>query len=303
MDRLAAMTAFIRVADAGSFSAAARQLGIGQPAVSKQIAQLEAHLGARLVVRTTHGLSLTLDGRKFLDSARTAIEAADAAEASVSGRDAAPSGRLRVAASVAFARLHIVPRLRRFNSLYPEVEIELVLSDRFVDLVEEGVDVAIRIGELKGSGLVARRVGQMARVTVARPDYWDAHSVPTHPEDLKRHHCIVFTGLASSDVWEYAGPEGKIAVKVAGWLRVSTSDAMREAVLEGLGVGLTPHWFWRNELGAGVLESVLAAFEPPSGPIQAIFPERRLVSSKVRVFVEFLAEEFRREPALSAPAR
>lgn len=299
MDRLSAMQVFIRAADAGSFSAAARQLGVGQPAISKTVAQLEELLGARLIVRTTRKIALTEDGRRFLEAARHAVDAADAAARSVSARGAAPSGVLRIAASVAFARLQIVPRLAAFLARYPEVEIDFVLSDRFVDLVEEGIDIAIRIGELKDPGLVARRIGEMSRITVARPDYWDRRGRPAHPADLAHHDCVVFTGLATGDLWPFEGPEGTIEVKVRGRVRASTSDAMREAVLEGLGVGVTPYWMWRDEVQSGALERVLIDFEPTRRPIQAVFPERRLVSAKVRAFVDFLAEEFRLDSRLS----
>ena len=299
MDRLAAMQVFIRVAEAGSFSAAGRQLGVGQPAISKMIAQLEDMLGARLIARTTRSAALTEDGRRFLEAARHAVDAADAAARAVSARGAAPSGVLRIAASVAFARLQIVPRLGAFLAQYPEVDVDLVLSDRFVDLIEEGIDVAIRIGELKEPGLIARRIGQMARITVARPDYWDRRGRPQHPTDLAGHDCVVFTGLATGDLWQFKGPDGPIEVKVRGRVRASTSDAMREAVLEGLGVGVTPAWMWRDEVRSGALDRVLIDFEPTRRPIQAVFPERRLVSPKVRAFVEFLAEEFRLDPRVS----
>ena len=299
MDRLAALQAFIRVAEAGSFSAAARQIGIGQPAMSKTISQLEYTLGARLIARTTRKLSLTEDGRRFLDAARHAVDAADAAMRAAGARGAAPSGVLRIAASVAFARLQIVPRLAAFLGRYPDVEVDLVLSDRFVDLVEEGIDVAIRIGDLKDPGLVARRIGEMARITVARPDYWNRRGRPRHPDDLAAHDCVVFSGLATGDIWPFEGPEGPIEVKVKGRVRASTSDAMREAVLEGLGVGVTPYWMWRDEVRSGALERVLIDFEPTRRPIQAVFPERRLVSPKVRAFVDFLAEEFRLDPRVS----
>jgi DNA-binding transcriptional LysR family regulator len=299
MDRLAAMKTFVRVAETGSFSVAARDLSVGQPAVSKTVAQLEEALGVRLVIRSTRRLSLTEDGRRYLEAARLALEAADAAEASVGGRRAQPKGRVRLAASIAFGRLHLAPRLGRFFDRYPEVDVELRLSDGFVDLVEEGIDVAVRIGALRDPGLVARRVGMMRRVTVARPDYWDRRGRPERPEDLTEHDCIVYTGLSTADVWEFEGPSGPVSVRVAGRLRTTVSDAMREAVLAGLGVAVTPRWMWRDELRDGALETALDTFEPTPRPIQAVFPERRLVSPKVRAVVDFLADEFRLDPALS----
>lgn len=300
MDTLAAMRVLVRVAEAGSFSAAARQLGVGQPAVSKTVAQLEETLGVRLVIRSTHGMNLTEDGRRYLEAARATLDAAAAAEAVVSGKLATPSGRLRLATSVAFGRLHIVPRLARFFDRNPEVEVELILSDRFIDLIEEGIDVAVRIGELKDPGLVARRVGLMGRATVATPAYWNEYGRPKTPDDLRDHRCLVYTGLATGNIWEYEGEKGSCTVEVSGPLRTSVSDAMREAVLTGLGVAVTPLWFWpKGELRDGTLEPVLKAYEPTRRPIQAIFPERRLISPKVRAMVDFLAAEFRLDPTLS----
>ncbi|WP_420391236.1 LysR family transcriptional regulator [Acuticoccus sp.] len=299
MDRLGAMQTFVRVAEAGSFSAAARLLEVGQPAVSKTVAQLEAALGARLVVRSTRQIALTEDGRRYLELARAALEAADAADASVGGRSADPRGLVRLATSVAFARLHIVPRLGRLFERHPGITMELVLSDGFVDLVEAGVDVALRIGVLKEAGLVARRVGLAHRIVVAHPGYFARRGRPQRPQDLAAHDCVVYTQLATGNLWEFEGPEGAVSVPVSGRLRVSTADAMREAVLEGLGVGVTPTWMWRDEVAEGRLERVLAAYEPTARPVMAVFPERRLVSPKVRAVVDFVAEEFRRDAALS----
>lgn len=299
MDRLTAMKTFLRVAETGSFSAAARDLGVGQPAVSKTVAQLEEALGARLVIRSTRRLALTEDGLRYLEAARVALEAVDAAEAAVAGRSAQPRGTVRLAASIAFGRLHLAPRLGRLFARHPDLNVELRLSDGFVDLIEDGVDVAVRIGALRDPGLVARRVGAMRRVTVARPDYWDRRGRPARPEDLTGHDCLVYDGLSTGDVWTFGGPDGPVTVRVKGRLRTTVSDAMREAVLAGLGVGVTPRWMWRDELRDGTLETALDAFEPTPRSINAVFPERRMISPKVRAVVDFLAEEFRRDPNLS----
>lgn len=300
MDRLTSMETFVRVAEAGSFSAAARQIGVGQSAVSKMIAMLEERLGARLVTRSTRRLSLTEDGRRYLEAARVAIEAAQAADQLVGDRAVKPSGRLRVAASIAFGRLHIVPRLAQFFESYSDIDVELLLSDRFVDMIGEGVEVAIRIGTLSDPGLVARRIGSISRITVARPEYWEARGRPERPEDLTAHECLIYTELAKADLWEFQSLDGPISVKVAGRFRTNCSDAMREALLAGLGVGVTPYWMWRDELAEGRLERVLTAYEPTPRPVQAVFPERRLISPKVRAFVDFLTEQFRNEPSLSS---
>lgn len=297
MDQLEAMRIFAAVADAGSFSAAARHLGLGQPAVSKAVQRLEGRLGARLLQRSTRAVALTEDGLRYLEAVRGVLDAAEAAQEAVGLAGAgALRGRVRVAASVAFARLQIVPRLGRFFAAHPGLGVELLMSDRFVPLEEEGVDVAIGIGRLPDTSLVARRIGSATRIAVARPDYLALAGRPNSPQDLARLDCVVFTGLDTGARWEFAGPAGMEAVDVSGRLRVSSSDAMREAVLEGLGIGLTPSWMWGDEIAEGRLERVLEGWEPAARPIHAVMAGRRLVPARVRAFVDFLAAEFRAEP-------
>ncbi|WP_309667279.1 substrate binding domain-containing protein [Tabrizicola sp.] len=215
--------------------------------------------------------------------------------------DAAVRGTLRIAAPIAFARLHLMPRMARFLADHPDLRTDWVLGDRPVDLVEEGVDLAIRIGLVTDQELIARRIGQMRRVTVARPDYFAKHGRPQHPRDLTAHDCIVYTGLATVDEWHFAGPDtAPILVKVSGRIRVSASEGMRSALLEGLGLAVCPTWLFTDEIDTGVIERVLNDFEPAPLPIQAVYPRRRLVSPRVRAFVDCLVEEFRADPRLAA---
>jgi DNA-binding transcriptional LysR family regulator len=290
---------FVRAVETGSFTAVATEQGQSQPTVSRQISALEDHLGVRLMQRTTRALTLTDEGRSYYAHARGLMDAVE--EAAVAVRpDAAVSGTLRIAAPLAFARLHLMPRMARFLAQHPDLKTDWVLGDRPVDLVEEGVDLAIRIGRITDHGLIARKIGQMKRVTVARPDYFAWAGRPTHPRDLIRHDCIVYTGLATVDEWHFAGPDGTpIAVKVSGRVRVSASEGMRSALLEGLGLAVCPTWLFTDEIETGVVERVLADFEPDPLPIQAVYPSRRLVPPRVRAFVDYIVEEFRADPRLA----
>jgi DNA-binding transcriptional LysR family regulator len=301
MDVLAAMRLFVRVAEAGGFTAVAREAQTTQPTVSRVVATLEDHLGARLLNRSTRAVSLTDDGKQFYALARHALEVVAEAESAVGERQTRAVGRLRLATPVAFGRLHVVPRLELFLAANPEVEVELVMSDDFVDLVGDGVDLAVRIGEIVDHGLVARRIGTTRRVTVASRYYLEGRGEPAHPAELSAHDCIVYTRLATRNEWPFVGPDGDIVVRVHGRYRADNSEGVREGVLGGLGIGLIPVWlFSRDEIASGRVKIILRDFEPTSLPIHTVYPSRRLVPAKVRAMVEFLAAEFRRDPLLSA---
>jgi DNA-binding transcriptional LysR family regulator len=302
MDMLVAMRAFVRVAEAGGFTAVARELNTTQPTVSRTIEALERHLGTRLFNRSTRAVTLTEDGRQFYTMANQALEAVTEAENFVGRRRANPSGSLRLATPVAFGRLHVAPRLRRFLDRYPEIRIEMTMSDEFVDLIGNGIDLAIRIGEITDPTLIARRIGITRRVAVASPTYLRQRSKPTRPEELVEHDCVVSTGLATGNQWPFDSPEGPIAVRVSGRFLVDSSEGVREGVLGGLGIGLVPIWIVKEEVELGTVEIILEEFEPKRLPIHAIYPSRRLISPKVRAMVDFLAEEFASDPVISASA-
>jgi DNA-binding transcriptional LysR family regulator len=290
---------FVRAVETGSFTAVAAEQGQSQPTVSRQISALEDHLGVRLMQRTTRALTLTDEGRSYYAHARGLLDAVEEAALAVRP-DAAVRGTLRIAAPLAFARLHLMPRMSRFLADHPELRTDWALGDRPVDLVEEGVDLAIRIGRVTDQGLIARRIGQMRRVTVARPDYFARAGRPQHPADLTSHDCIVYTGLATVDEWHFAGPDGApIVVKVSGRVRVSASEGMRSALMEGLGLAVCPTGLFTDEIESGRLERVLNPYEPEPLPIQAVYPSRRLVPPRVRAFVDYLVEEFRADPRLA----
>jgi DNA-binding transcriptional LysR family regulator len=298
-DVLSLFRTFVRVVEAGSFTAVARDLNTSQPTVSRQVAALEEHLGCLLVQRTTRALTLTDDGQVLYEHARRTLEAALEAESSVGQRRGKPSGRLRLACSVVFGRLHVVPRLLRFRELHPEIDVALVMNDGFTDLVEEGIDLALRIGEPRDSSLIARRVGTTRRVVLASADYIARRGLPTHPDDLRRHDCIVYDRLLTGATWPFVTPGGPVAVPIDGPLHVNNTEAVRAAILHGLGIGYVPSWhFVDGEIESGRLVVLLREFETPQQPIHAVYPSRRYLAPKVRAAIDYFAAAFARDPEL-----
>ncbi|MEA3114161.1 MAG: hypothetical protein QOG58_3960, partial [Caballeronia sp.] len=231
MDRMTAMETFVTVVDAGSFSAAARRLKLGQPAVSKAIAQLEEHLGARLLLRSTRGLAPTDAGQRFYEHARRAIDEADQAEQSVRESSDGLSGRLRIGAAVTFARLHVLPALKTFLDQHPKLSIDIILDDRSVDLLEQGVDVALRMGSLDDSTMTARRILRGRRLVVGTPRYFAEAGIPKTPAELSRHQAIVYSLRGGGESWSFSRDDGsEVAVVVSGRVSVSAAEGMRTAV-------------------------------------------------------------------------
>ena len=299
MDLLGPMRTFVRVVEAGSFTAVATEQQTTQPTISRQIAALEEHLGSRLLTRTTRSLTLTDDGRAFYERAKLALESVAEAENAVGRRRTKPAGMLRLATPVVFGRLHVVPRLSAFLARYPDVAVDLVMSDTFTDLVEQGIDVAIRVGEITDPGLIARRIGIVRRVTVASPAYLKKHKAPRAPSDLVDHDCIVYTRLATGNCWQFEGKEGPVTVEVHGRYRADNSEAVREGVLAGLGIAVIPAFAFGNEIAERRVNVLLADHEPRRLPMHAVYPSRRFVPLKVRALIDFLAHEFEIDPALS----
>jgi DNA-binding transcriptional LysR family regulator len=299
-DPLPLFRSFVRVVEVGSFSAVARESGTSQPTISRQVAALEAHLGCLLLQRTTRSLTPTEDGRAFYETARRALEAVAEAETSVGHRKGRATGTLRLAAATVMGRLHVLPRLPRFLDLHPDLSVDLVLGDGFADMVEQGIDLALRVGVLQDPGLVARRIGLSRRVVATTPDYLARFGTPATPEDLRRHTCIVYAGLATGASWPFQGPEGRISIPVTGRLRVDSTEAVRAATLGGLGIGMVPVWhFVDRELESGRLVRLLKDWEAEPLPIYAVYPTRRFVAPKVRAMVDFLAEAFEAEMCLN----
>ncbi len=302
MDLLSPMRTFVRVVEAGSFTAVATEQNTTQPTISRQIAALEEHLGARLLTRTTRALTLTDDGRAFYEHALRALEAVSEAEGVVGRRRGKPSGLLRLATPVVFGRLHIVPRLPAFLARFPDVSVEIIMSDSFADLVEQGIDVAIRVGEVTDPGLIAKRIGIVRRVTVAAPAYLKRHRAPTTPAELTDHDCIVYTRLATGNRWTFESSTGPTTVEVTGRFKADNSEAVREGVLGGLGVAVIPAFAFRDEIETDAVRVLLKDFEPRQLPMHAVYPSRRFVPLKVRAVIDHLADEFALDPRLSMHA-
>ena len=299
MDLLSAMRLFARVADTGSFSAVAHETGSTQPTVSRAVAALEAHLGARLLNRSSRAVTLTDDGRQFYERAQRALEAVAEAENGVGGRRGLPTGLLRLGTPVAFGRLHVAPRIHTFLERYPGVEVELLMNDAFVDLVGEGLDLAIRVGDLADPSLIARRIGTTRRVTVASPAYLERFGTPEIPADLTQHQCIVYTRLATGNRWHFEGRTGPLTVDVRGRFSTDNSEAVREAVLSGVGIAVVPVWHFTDEIERGLVRILLRDYEPRQLPIHAVYASRRQLAAKVRAAIDFLTEAFARSPVLA----
>jgi DNA-binding transcriptional LysR family regulator len=290
MDRLLAIETFVRVVDTGSFSAAARLQNIGQPAVSKLIAQLEEWLGVRLLLRSTRGLAPTEAGQNFYARARRTIEEADEAVLAARGAAAGLSGRLRVSASVCFSRLHIVPKLSIFLAAHPDVEVELLLEDRNVDLVEEGVDVALRMGALTDSAMTARKIAERRRLVMATPAYFERQGTPEAPGDLIGHQAVIYTRDNGGEAFTFKRGTAETSLSLAGRVRVSATEGLRAAVLSGIGLTVGSEFAFSPELKSGQVVSVLEDWKLPPISLSAVYPTGRMAGSKARAFVSFVED-------------
>jgi DNA-binding transcriptional LysR family regulator len=289
MNRWAAMEAFVRVVETGSFSAAARQLHLGQPAVSKMIAQLEERLGVQLLLRSTQGLTPTEAGQNYYERAKRAVDEADEAEIAARGANASLSGELRVGAAVTFARLHVVPRLAAFLAEHPALQVQVILDDQNIDLIESGIDVALRMGSLEDSALIARKIGQSPRRVLATPAYFAKHGEPAVPADLTTHQAIVYDVRGGGTAWMFRKANTETSVSVTGRVRVTAAEGVRAAVLSGLGLAVASEWMF-PELRSGAVTAVLRDWTLPPMELWAVFPTGRRASAKARAFVTFMEE-------------
>lgn len=300
MDRFQVMATFVRVIDTGSFSAAARQGNVGQPAVSKAIAQLEERLGVRLVTRTTRGLSPTEAGQRYYERARRALEEADEAEIVARGAGRGLKGRLRISAATTFARLHIVPRLPAFLDEHPELDLELIMDDRVIDMVEEGLDLALRMGALPDLSATARKLAAGRRSLVATPAYLASVGAPASPAEIAGHQAVVYTRYEAGH-WTFRQAGGaEASVSVGGRLRVTAAEGLRAAVLADMGLAVASDWMFRRELESGAVVRVLEDWMLPPIELWAVFPSGRLASAKSRAFADYLAAALRDERAPNA---
>lgn len=284
MDRLQAMTVFVAAADAGSLSAAARQLSMPLPTVSRKLSELESHLGSRLFLRTTRRLSLTEAGQSYLAACRRILEDIGFAERTAAGEFVAPRGELTVTAPVVFGRLILLPVVSRFLQAFPEVDLRLVLGDHNLDLVEAHVDVALRIGSLPDSRLHAVQVGEVRTVVCASPDHWRRHGRPDTPDDIAAHPGITFTGLASR--WAFSSGRKQYQVAVKNRLEVNTAEAAIDAAIAGLGVTRVLGYQVASACAAGALQVVLQDFEPAPLPVSLVFAGQGPLPVKLRAFLD-----------------
>lgn len=286
MDRYQAMATFVRVVETGSFSAAARFLNVGQPAVSKTIAQLENRLQVSLLIRSTHGLAPTEAGQRFYERAKLAIQEADEAELAARGAGAGLSGCLRVSAATTFARLHVVPLLPRFLANHPELEIDVILDDRVIDLIAEGIDVSLRMGALPDSAAVARKLATGRRSVLATPAYLERAGAPCSPADIAAQDAVLYSQL--SNIWSFRRDGAEASVSVRGRVRVSAAEGLRAAVLSDMGLTIASDWMFWPELADGRVRRVLTDWSLPPIDLWAVFPAGRLASAKARQFAAFV---------------
>jgi DNA-binding transcriptional LysR family regulator len=290
MDRIDAMTAFVAVADLRGFAPAARKMRLSASAVTRLIAALEERVGARLLQRTTRTVTLTDVGARYLERARRILADIEEAERSTQAERTRPSGRLVVAAPVGFGRLHVTPLMSAYLQLYPEVSGELRLSDRVVNLVEDGIDAAIRIGHLADSSLVARNLGSMARIVVASPGYLAARGEPKAPKEIAAHDTILFGGIAAAAEWHFVEGGADMRVALAPRFTSNIADAAIWHAEHDGGLTCVLAYQAAQSIAAGRLRVVLAAFQPPAMPIHIVYPTSRLLSAKVRTLIDLAAE-------------
>ena len=295
MDRLGAMQIFVRVVETGSFSAVAREQNSTQSSISKQVAALEQHLGARLLTRSTRLLALTDDGERYFEEARRLVAEVGEAEGLVRRGEQQLEGWLRVAASVGYGMRVLMPHVHSFMRAHPAVKIDLKLNDGFIDLIEQGIDVAVRVGNLADSSLVARRVGAVRRVVVASRSYVKSlkggRALPRIPDDLRDHPCIIYTELSTRNLWDFNTPDGSsVGVRVSGPLQTNSAEVVRASALSGFGIAYSPVWLFDDLLKSGEVQLLLPDWPTRPLPVHLISPPQRRHAAKVRAFGEHVAQ-------------
>ena len=293
MDRLDAMAVLLAVTETGSLSAASRRLGTPLATVSRKISDLEAHLKTQLLIRSSRHVSLTDAGRAYVEASKAILEQVDEAERAAAGEYTTPRGDLTMTAPVVFGRLHVLPVVIEFLKIYPEINLRLNLGDRQVNLVEDHIDLALRIGNLPDSNLVATKVGSIRRASYASPAYLAQRGIPERPEDLDGHECITFEGLNSPRTWTFTDGKKEISVPIHSRLSVSTAEAAIDASVAGLGVTRLLSYQATRAIAAGELQIVLEAFEPAPWPVSLIYVAQGLVPLKLRAFIDFAVPRLR----------
>ncbi len=297
LDRLLAMQVFTKVVELGSFTQAAQRLSLSASAVSRHVADLEAYLGTRLLHRTTRRLSLTESGQAYFARVTEVLSELEETEAEVSNSNVVARGTIRLTCSTSFGVPHLAPAIAAFQLRYPDVKFHISTSGRYVDLVEEGLDLAIRIGDVGNPNLIARRIGEMQMMACASPDYLSKHGTPKHPKDLAAHNCVTYAHSSPPDQWRFSTGEAgdaaaELVVDVGGGIHADSGEMLTAIVASGAGIVLSPSFVVEPYLASGQLREVLKRYRTTPYKIYAMYPSRRYLSAKVRVFVDFLAERF-----------
>jgi DNA-binding transcriptional LysR family regulator len=299
MDRLQAMTTFVAVVDSGGFASAARKLNLSPPVVTRAVAELEERLGLRLLTRTTRVVRVTDAGARFAEDCRRILADIEEAETVATGTHAAPRGTLTLTAPVLFGQLYVTPILVRYLQQYPEVDVQCLFLDRVVNVVEEGIDVAVRIGELPDSSLQAARVGRVRRVLVAAPAYLKAHRVPLRPEDLARHTIVSASGVTPASEWRFNDEGKSLLQRLQPRMRTTTNDSAIAAALAGLGITRLLSYQVAAHVRSGALQVLLEDFETAPLPVHVVHHEGRRATQKVRAFIDLAVDTLRADPALN----
>ena len=299
MDRLDAMGLFIAVVEEGSLSAAGRKLGMPLATVSRKLSDLETHLKARLLNRSTRGLALTDAGRDYLAACKRILEDVTEAERTAAGEFSEPRGELVITAPLVMGRLHVLPVVVEFLAGYPEINVRLVQGDRIAHLQEEQIDLAVRVGELPDSRLAATRIGATRRVVCAHPDYFAAHGLPQAPRDLAGHRCVTFDAINSTEVWRFPVDGAEVAVPVRSALVVNTAEAAIDAAIAGVGVTRVLSYQVEAWTRAGQLRTALRDFAPPAMPVSVVYPGQRRLPLKLRAFLDFATPRLRERLAMA----
>jgi DNA-binding transcriptional LysR family regulator len=303
LDQLAAMATFVQVVDSGSLSGAARAIPTSLTSVSRQIAALEQQYATQLLLRTTRQLAPTEAGRLFYDRAKSILGEVKDIERSLSSRQGEPTGRLRVTAPTLMGRLLIAPLLAEFLARYPAVSVDLMLADRAVDMIEDDIHVALRVGHLPDSQLIARKLADLTMIVCAAPGYLHRRGMPQSPGELSGHDCLVFSDAPGAGDWRFktdAGQDCRIRVPARLW--INSLDALVTAAVEGAGIVRVPSWQVAAELAAGRLQRILSAHERDPTPVHLLFPPSRLASPKTRIFADYLADRWTRSRPFAEPA-
>ena len=293
MDRLTEMEAFATVVDQGGFTDAARKMGISKSAVSKHVSSLEARLGARLLNRTTRRVSPTEIGLAYYDRARRVLNDAGEADALVTSMQSAPSGTLRISVATDFGVNHLSPVLGQFLAEYPDITVNMVLNNRYVELISEGFDMAVRIGELEDSTLRARKLAETSKRMIGAPAYFERYGRPRRIDDLNEHKLLHYSNQAAGNLWRITAPSGeKRQVRTAGWLTVNDGQSLLNAAISGLGIAYLPSFLYADALEQGLVEEAIPDLPPEHQGIYAVYPPGRFTQPKVRAFIDFLVGAF-----------